>query len=132
MEIQHLFAEYLAAHVQQLGDDWIAQPVVHGAVGTAALDDAAGPEDTELLRGSRGLNIELPKEVTDTDLTVTQELDDVDTQRVAESLEELRLEPVQWLSHALGQHNGVAVFASFRIHQNCKGSPGPMPIGYGG
>jgi len=89
LEIEHLFAEYLAAHVQQLGDEWITQPVVHGAVGTAALDDAAGPEDTELLRGSRGLHIELPKEVTDTDLTVTQELDDVDAQRVAESLEEL-------------------------------------------
>ena len=89
MKIEHLFAEYLAAHVQQLGDEWITQPVVHGAVGTAALDDAAGPEDTELLRGSRRLHVELPKEVTDTDLTVTQELDDVDTQRVAESLEEL-------------------------------------------
>jgi hypothetical protein len=89
LEIEHLFAEYKAAHVQQLGDEWIAQPVVHGAVGTAALDDAAGPQDTELLRGPRRLNIELPKEVTDTDLPVTQKLDDVDTQRVAESLEEL-------------------------------------------
>jgi hypothetical protein len=89
LEIEDLLAEYTTAHVQQLGDEWIAQPVVHGAIGTAALDDPAGAEDTELLRGSGRLHIELAKEVTDTDLTVTQELDDLDAQRVTESLEEL-------------------------------------------
>jgi hypothetical protein len=102
LQVEHLFAEHTAPNVEELGYEWIAQPVIHGAIAAAAIHDAAGAQDTKLLGRGRRLYIELAKEVTDADLAATQELDDVDAQRVAESLEELGFETVQRLGHDFG------------------------------
>jgi hypothetical protein len=118
LQVEHLFAEHTAAHVEQLRYEWIAQPLIHGAIAAPAVHDAAGAEDPELLGGGRGLYIEFAEEVTDADLAAAQELEDVDAQGVAKSLEELGFEPVQRLGHVCGA--SIAALPSLRVSESIK------------
>jgi hypothetical protein len=118
LQVEHLFAEHTAAHVEQLGYEWIAQPVIHGPIAAPAVDDTAGAQDPELLGGGRGLYIELAEEVTDTGLAATQELENVDAQGVAKSLEELGFETVQRLGHDFGA--SIAALPSLRVSESIK------------
>lgn len=102
LHLAHLGGEHAPPDVEQLADQWITEAVVDGAIATRALDDALSAQDAELLRRRGWLDLELTEQVPDAHLSVPQQLEHPQTQRMAKRLEEPSLEVMERLATASG------------------------------
>jgi len=87
-----MVVEDLFGHVKQAEQFRIPDGVIHVLAFLSGCDDAAGPEDRQLLRKIALLNVEARAQIVDPAFTFPEFIQDSDSQRMGKSFEELGLE----------------------------------------
>ena len=95
---QHLGQE-ATGRLHQLRDIGCGQLVGHGRTAAGGVDDAGASQHGELLGQATGLDIQALQQLRDCHGSVLEQLQDPDTDRVAESAEQLRLGLIQGHRH---------------------------------
>src|SRR5713101_2466170 len=94
--------EYLPRDVQELVDLAITKPVEDGVPHLSRVHQVVHPQDGELLRHGKALNEEGKLHLADALLAFAKELQESDPRRMAERLEQLRLETPHGFGHTFG------------------------------
>jgi hypothetical protein len=102
LHVGHLLREDAPSDIEHLTDEGIGDAVEDGRSGPAALDHPLRSQDAELLgRGGR-LDLELAQKVAHAHLAVAEELENAETQGMAERLEQTCLEAMERLAVPAG------------------------------
>ena len=101
-------------HIEEIADERIAHGVPDGRALLAGRHDVLGAQDGELLRHGGLVEVEEGLELLDARLAGAEELEDPDTQRVRQRLEEVGLEGLQiprWrCAHGTSLYQSIAIY----------------------